>query len=479
MIFTSSYESVGTVPNDLTLAEFVCSNPFRVPIQRVIIAEGEGDRRITFGEFVDEIKAVSSGIQHVLPARPAVSSLPSIIAVVSSNTLEYAGLVLGIIGSGNIPALVNPTSTIPEICHAFKLVAPEGLAAVFVSDECRESVLDGIKLCKYQIAPKLFSLDTAPLKTYKPLPLAKLTGPADKTLAALYYSSGTTGLVIHLSPCTFGGTILTRFAQPKGTMLSHRNIIANILQISAATEQFRDPLTKMISFLPMYHICQSISSLSAANPDIKIDGSIMAMLVAPITGTFVVHLAKFDLPLFLSSIQKHRVTNAPIVPPVAVALAKHPLIESYNLSSLKVITIAAAPTKIDLVRQLRKRLNVQVVQGYGMTEASPGTHALEPKDELRDGSVGRLYPDMECKLVDDDGKMVGVDEEGEICLRGPNIFMGYIRNATATATTLLNGWLHTGDVGRVTKDGYYWIVDRKKELIKVRLYVHLFAIVIL
>lgn len=102
-----------------------------------------------------------------------------------------------------------------------------------------------------------------------------------------------------------------------------------------------------------------------------------------------------------------------------------------------------------------------------MTEASPGTHGLEPRDEFQDGSIGLLYPDMECKLIDDDGKPVGIDQEGEICLRGPNIFLGYIRNAEATASTIIDGWLHTGDVARVTKDGFYWIVDRKKELIKV------------
>lgn len=210
-IFNSPYPSVGTIPNDLSLAQFVCSNPFNVPLDKVIIAEAEGDRLITLGGFLDDIKNVASGIRHEIPSQPA-----GIVAVISANTLEYASLVLGIIGAGMVPSLVNPTSTNQEVQHALQLVAPENLAAVFVSSECREIVLEGIKLCKYQVAPRIFSMDTAQLKTHQQLPLAGLTGPADKTLAAIYYSSGTTGLVSRIFP------LFSKFAATDAFALTSR-----------------------------------------------------------------------------------------------------------------------------------------------------------------------------------------------------------------------------------------------------------------
>ncbi len=267
-------------------------------------------------------------------------------------------------------------------------------------------------------------------------------------LVTLPYSSGTTGL-------------------PKGVMLTHRNLVANVAQCRPLIQLGADE--RIIAVLPFFHIY----------------GLTVLMNQGLAWGGAVVTLPRFDLEDFLRTIQEHRITRAFVAPPILLALAKHPLVDKYDLSSLTSITSGAAPLDEQLALAAEQRLRrgadagVTVAQGYGMTELSPVSHTTPdrgaepagvPAGSVPKGSVGFAVPNSECRLVDPaTGQDAAAGERGELWVRGPNVMKGYLNNPEATADTIdADGWLHTGDVAIVDEDGYFSIVDRVKELIKYK-----------
>jgi acyl-CoA synthetase (AMP-forming)/AMP-acid ligase II len=183
-------------------------------------------------------------------------------------------------------------------------------------------------------------------------------------------------------------------------------------------------------------------------------------------------MPRFDLEQFVGLIEEHSVTRAYVVPPIALALAKHPALEGRDLGSLKMIMSGAAPLGGELADRVAKRTDCNVIQGYGLTETSPVTHTIRPDGKNKAGSIGRVLPATEARLVDpESGEDVGVGERGELWIRGPQVMRGYLNNEEATAATIdSEGWLHTGDIAVVDDDGYFEIVDRLKELIKYKGY---------
>ncbi|MET8902876.1 MULTISPECIES: 4-coumarate--CoA ligase family protein [unclassified Streptomyces] len=256
-------------------------------------------------------------------------------------------------------------------------------------------------------------------------------------VAALPYSSGTTGT-------------------PKGVMLTHRQIATNLAQLEPLMPAA--PGDRVLAVLPFFHIY-----------------GLTALMNAPLRlGATVVVLPRFDLEQFLAAIQNHRITGLYVAPPIVLALAKHPLVAEYDLSSLKYIVSAAAPLDAQLAAACSRRLGLPPVgQAYGMTELSPGTHVV-PLDAMADappGSVGKLIAGTEMRIVSltDPGKDLPPGESGEILIRGPQIMKGYLGRPDATAAMIdEEGWLHTGDVGHADSDGWLFVVDRVKELIKYK-----------
>ncbi|MEV7687159.1 4-coumarate--CoA ligase family protein [Streptomyces bungoensis] len=256
-------------------------------------------------------------------------------------------------------------------------------------------------------------------------------------IAALPYSSGTTGT-------------------PKGVMLTHRQIATNLAQLEPAVPA--GPGDRILAVLPFFHIY-----------------GLTALMNAPLRkGATVVVLPRFDLETFLAAIETHRITGLYVAPPIVLALAKHPAVARYDLSSLQYVISAAAPLDAQLATACAERLGLPPIgQAYGMTELSPGTHVV-PVDRLHDapaGTVGRLIAGTEMRIVslDDPGKDLGTSEPGEILIRGPQVMKGYLGRPDATAAMIgPDGWLHTGDVGHVDEDGWLFVVDRVKELIKYK-----------
>ena len=187
-------------------------------------------------------------------------------------------------------------------------------------------------------------------------------------------------------------------------------------------------------------------------------------------GATIVTMPRFDLEQFLSLISEHGVTRAYVVPPIVLALAKHPAIDDADLSSIETIMSGAAPLGAELSEKVAERIGCTVIQGYGMTETSPVTHVIRPDGENRAGSIGPPLADTECRLVDpESGEDVAAGERGELWIRGPQVMAGYHENDEATASTIDgDGWLHTGDIAVVDDAGFFEIVDRLKELIKYK-----------
>jgi len=229
--------------------------------------------------------------------------------------------------------------------------------------------------------------------------------------------------------------------------------VANMCQMDGLDYFNRDDI--LLCVLPLFHIY----------------GLVVVLNMGLHLGATIVTMPRFDLEQFLGLIAKHRVTLSHIVPPIVLQLARNPVVDEHDLSSLKLIFSGAAPLGPELSRECMQRIGCTIRQGYGMTETSPVTHS-SPADpaKMKLGSVGPPAPNTECKLVDPGtGGELGPNQEGEVWVRGPQIMQGYLNNAEATARTIdADRWLHTGDIGYADEDGHFFIVDRVKELIKYK-----------
>ncbi|KAG6902361.1 hypothetical protein C0995_000922 [Termitomyces sp. Mi166 len=270
----------------------------------------------------------------------------------------------------------------------------------------------------------------------------QFNGQAANETAFICYSSGTTG-------------------KPKGVETTHANLTTNV-DIARTVFKVNHPHDRLLGVLPFYHIY----------------GAIAIILVPFLTGMPVIVQPRFDPDSFCSNIEKFKITITMVVPPVLVVLARHPAVDKYNLSTLSRAFSAAAPLGKDLILQVTDRfrtkgITLSVMQGYGLTETSPIAHILPPEFALpKAGSIGVLLPNLEARIVDPDSHQdedVHEGQPGELWLRGRTIMKGYLRNERATTEAITSdGWFKTGDVCVRDAEGFYWVVDRRKELIKYK-----------
>ncbi|WP_127784081.1 AMP-binding protein [Rhodococcus sp. X156] len=407
---------------------------------RPALVDGTSGAVTTYGQLVGQVNALAGGLAQRGFHQGDVAGL------LCPNVPAFATVFHGILRAGGTATTINSLYTAGEIASQlsdakakylftislFLPQADDAAATVGIAPE-NVVLIDGSP----DVHPDRTSLREL-LSTGAPPPQVELD-PATH-VAVLPYSSGTTG-------------------RAKGVMLSHRNLVANVEQSGSMIRLTSDD--KVLAVLPFFHIY----------------GMSVLMNSSLARGATVVTLPRFDLADFLRVIAEQQCTYVFIAPPVAVALAKHPMVEEHDTSSIKVVFSGAAPLDAELGHKVAERLGCEVRQGYGMSEMSPVSHSMpDDRDDVPLGTVGLTLPNMECKIVDADGTEIEVPAEGtsapgELWCKGPNIMLGYLENPEATAVTLdEDGFLHTGDVATVSAEGYVTIVDRVKELIKYKGY---------
>ncbi len=415
---------------DVPITDYVLRHADRLGDKPALI-DGPTGRTLTYRQLEDAVRAVAAGL-----ARRGMKP-GDVLAIYSPNLPEYAVALLGAASAGVITTTANPLYTADELAKQLQDAKARLLVTVApFLDKAKEAAgKSGVE--------EVFVFGAAEGAR----PFSDLVDPAGrppavtidpkKDLVVLPYSSGTTGL-------------------PKGVMLTHQNLVANLCQCEGMKnfDGFGEQDVTM-AFLPLFHIY----------------GMVVILMLGLAKGGTIVTMPRFDMIEFLTLVQKYRATVLPLVPPVVLGMVKHPAVGQYDLGGVRLVFSGAAPLGEDMARELSQKLSCPVVQGYGMTEASPVTH-LSPTSNApwKPGSAGRVVPNTEVKLVDvATGTPAGPGQEGELWIRGPQIMKGYLGRPEETAACLdAEGWYHTGDVGYADPDGYFFIVDRTKELIKYK-----------
>ena len=419
MIYASPLPDV-EVPTS-TITDYILRRVDEFP-DREALVDGSSGRALTYAELRDAIRRFAGGLQ----ARGF--GVGDTLAIMAPNVPEYAVVFHGVALAGGTVTTLTPTYTPDEIRHQLNDSKATLMVTVSAVLPVATAAIEGTSITE------VFSLDpvdgASPISDLFGEPIDQVPVDVAEHVVVMPYSSGTTGL-------------------SKGVMLTHRNLVGNLAQ--------------------MQHVLKYESSVAlAALPFFHIYGMQVLMNGLLAEGCTIITMARFDLPQALGLIQDRKVTHFFAVPPMVLALAKHPIIDDYDLSSLELVFSGAAPLGAELAAEASKRIGCEITQGYGMTELSPVSHATPP-GQGKPGTVGITISNTECRIVDAEGNDQGVGGEGELWVRGPQVMKGYFGNEGATAATIdEEGWLHTGDVGIFDEDGHLRIVDRVKELIKYK-----------
>jgi acyl-CoA synthetase (AMP-forming)/AMP-acid ligase II len=445
MEFASPFPQVD-IP-DVSVFDLLFADIDGSDLDRIALIDEPGAPTTTYRQLIDRINAIAGalaargiGVGNVVGLLAPNSSLFAAAfhgalragaTVTTINALFTVNDIVKQLTDANATMLITVSGSLPHAQEATRIVgiAPANLIVLDGDGENSTGHPNADDLLTHGAQPPQVDFDPS------------------THLAVLPYSSGTTG-------------------NPKGVMLTHRNLVANVTQIQPLLAMGSDD--KILAALPFFHIYGMTVLLNAA---------------LHARSTLVV-MPRFDLGGFLSAIEKHRVTYSFIAPPIAVALAKHPLVDQFDLSSVRTIVSGAAPLDAELGSAVENRIGARMIQGYGMSELSPVSHFM-PSDRGRHW-FGEIAPLSSCgwpvantinKIVDPEtGNEVpvprkGLSEPGELLVKGPNVMAGYLGNEQATTATIdEDGFLHTGDLAQVDHAGRVFIVDRLKELIKYKGY---------
>jgi len=396
-----------------------------LPGDKPAMVDGPSGRTLTYRQLAAGVERVAAG----LAARGFGRG--DVLGLYSPNLPEYPLAAYGAMAAGGAVTTANPLLTTEELADQLAAVGASVLVTVApFLDHARAAAekagVDEVLVFGEADGATPFR----ELVAHRHPPAGTAVDPQD--VAALLFSSGTSGL-------------------PKGVELTHAGIVTSVRQARAVMDFREDDV--VLAVAPLFH---------TMGLNLVLAGGLHA-------GATVVTLPRFDLEGFLDTIQRYRVTTMIVAPPIMLALANHPLVDRYDLSSLRVIGCGAAPLSGEVEQRCAERLGCEVAQGLGMTETTCCI-AISPPEAPRRGSVGRLLPGTEARIVDPEtGADLGTGRTGELWVRGPQLMRGYHDQPEATARTIdPDGWLHTGDLCAFDEDGYLYVVDRLKELIKYK-----------
>jgi long-chain acyl-CoA synthetase len=399
-----------------------------------LIDSSTGDsstRRLTYAEYGSLVGSLARGLVSagLVPGE--------VVAIFLPNSWEFAITCHAATLAGAFPTLLNPAYREREVRYQM-----ESSGATFLITD--RPLLEGVNLAGLPALRRVFTTRTAfpgaedfasllrPTSAALPRPSAS---SAD-TIAALPYSSGTTGL-------------------PKGVMLSHYNLVSNVYQLLGPHSSALVPDDVVLCFLPLYHIY----------------GLTLALAHSLARGSTLVLMPRFDIKKMAELILDAGVTMIPMVPPAINALCQAAESGAFPKDHpVRWAMSGAAPLAAELPRRLTGLTGILLVQGYGMTEASPVTHVgyLAPPEMYRPATVGQPVALTECRVLDLNGNPAAPGEPGELVMRGPQFMLGYWNDPQATAAVLRDGWFFSGDIVRTDADGFYYVLDRIKEMIKYK-----------
>ena len=426
-------------PHDLFLHDLVLDS-CRRNASKTALVDASCGRRLTYAEYADTVENLARGL-IAAGAKPG-----DVVAIFLANSWEFCTAFHAIQLAGAIPTLLNPTYREREVRYQLE----NSGAVVLITDGGN---IDGINLAGL---PNLRGVYTTRQPAFGTEPFANLLRPVtavyprpnqspEQVLAVLPYSSGTTGL-------------------PKGVMLSHYNLIANVYQFLGPNATPLSSADNILCCLPLYHIYGLNVVL---NPSL-------------ILGATLILVPRFTVPMMTKLIMEEAVTMMPLVPPAINALCQSAEAGQFPRDHrVNWIKSGAAPLAPELARRFTAVTNIRVCQGYGMTEASPVTHVgfLEPA-LYRPDSIGHPLAQTDCRVLlqseidprdsPEDMTEAASGQPGELVMRGPQIMLGYWKEPQATAAVLRDGWYWSGDVVTRDREGFYRVVDRRKEMIKYK-----------
>jgi acyl-CoA synthetase (AMP-forming)/AMP-acid ligase II len=426
MIFTGPHPPA-EIP-DISLTSFVLrkAEENAATVAAVDVTSGS---TYTYGEL-------ASAVRRAAAALPSLGfGKGDVLAMLAPNMPEYPiAYHAGVLAGGAVMSL-NPLDTVDDVAAHLN----EAGARILVIGPGEAAKAD--ELVDRTTVEHVIALGEVSDTSGSILPFSWLLGAAGETpdpavdpaedVATILHSSGSTG-------------------HPKGVLLTHRNMVANVYQTSVVA-----PLEvgeRVLAVPPFHHAF----------------GLIMVMNASLLQGATLVTMPRFEPEAYLKAIEEHRVTRLYIVPTIAVLLAKSPLVDQFDLSSLRSIVSGGAALDPEIARMCQRRLGFHIGQGYGLTEAL--VSFMQKENSEPTGSVGVNSPNIECKIVEvASGEELGRNQNGEILIRGPHVMKGYLNAEEATRKVLEpDGFLHTGDLGHVDDNGELFIVDRIKELIKYK-----------
>ena len=361
------------------------------------------------------------------------------IALMLPNCPQYVIAYYGTLLAGAIVVQINPLYTPRELEHLLNNAGAETIVVADALYPVAQAVVGRTPLKRVLVTHLRGEATLGPeAQAFEPLVAAAPPSPPEVTVvpgdvAVLQFTGGTTGV-------------------SKGAMLTHQNLVANVAQCVAFTPDAPAPGEgRFLTVIPLFHVY----------------GMTVCMNLSIATGGELILLPRFDLKEVMETIKAVQPTHFPGVPTMYVAVNGFPDAESYGLSSIKYLNSGAAPMPAEVMAAYEARFGGKILEGYGLSEASPVTHGHSPLMVRKAGTVGVPLPDTDCEIVDLDRgtRVLPTGEPGEIRIRGPQIMRGYWRMPDETAIALRDGWLYTGDIGIMDADGYFSIVDRKKDMI--------------